>query len=164
MKKILVSILAVLTLFAVWACNEDSVGQETLEENEKAAAGTYLIMQNDGFQQLLTLADGRVAFSQNSDQRSLPAPFGDQQGAWKVTGDREVKVRTLDFVYDFDDGTLTGYGLSTFIGTFDMDFSEFTGTVLVEIFGTEQDPLDPDEEPGNTFGPISFDGRRVTAD
>jgi len=163
MKKLSLSILAILTLFAVWACNEDSVGQETPENNQQAV-GSFLIRQSDGFLQLLTLADGGVAFSQNSDQRTLPAPFGDQQGAWKSTAEQDIKVTTLDFVYDFDDGTFTGYGLSTFTGSFDNQFNELTGNVLVEIFGLEQDPLDPDEEPTNTFGPITFDGTRITVD
>lgn len=163
MKKLFISVLSILTLFTVWACNEDSVGQETPEINEQAV-GSFLIRQSDGFQQLLTLNAGGVAFSQNSNQRELPAPFGDQQGAWKSTTEQDIKVTTLNFVYDFDEGSFTGYGLSTFTGSFDDQFNELTGNVFVEIFGPEQDPLDPDEEPVNTFGPFTFEGPRITAD
>ena len=161
MKKFFISVLAILAVLGVWACDEDTIGQEMPEGNE---VGSYLLRQSDGFQQLLTLTTGGTVFSQNSDQRTLPNPFGNQQGAWERTGERKIIIKTLDFIYDFDTGTFTGYGRSTFTGSFDNQFNELTGNVLVEIFGLEQDPLDPDEEPTNMFGPITFEGTRITVD
>ena len=35
--------------------------------------------------------------------------------------------------------------------------------VLVEIFGPEQDPLDPQAIPVETFGPVAFEGQRISA-
>jgi len=164
MKKLFISVLAILTVLAVWACDEDTMGQETPVGNEEAT-GSYLLRQSDGFQQLLTLTTGGTVFSQNSDQRTTASdPFGDQQGAWKSTGEREITIKTLNFTYDFDTGAFTGYGRSTFTGKFDKDFNEFIGQVFVEIFGPDQDPLNPDAEPITTFGPFTFEGRRITAD
>ena len=130
----------------------------------KKAVGSYLLRQSDGFQQILTLTTRGTALSQNSGQMEVPDTFGDQQGAWKHTGKREITIKTLDFTYELDTGAFTGYGRSTFTGTFDKDFDEFTGEVFVEIFSPDQDPLDPNEVPINTFGPVTFEGKRITAD
>jgi len=130
----------------------------------KKAPGSYLLIQSDGFQQLLTLTTRGTAYSQNSSQREGSNPFGDQQGAWKHTGNKEIRIKTLDFTLDPETGGFTGYGLSTFTVTFSKDFYEITGEVFVEIFSSEQDPLNPNEEPINTFGPVTFEGRRITAD
>ncbi len=161
MKKLFISVLAILIVLGVWACDKDTIGQETPVGNGE---GSYLLRQSDGFQQLLTLTTGGTVFSQNSDQRTLPNPFGNQQGAWERTGERKIIIKTLDFIYDFDTGAFTGYGRSTFTGEFDKDFNEFIGLVFVEIFGTNQEPLNPDAEPNTTFGPLAFEGRRITAD
>ena len=130
----------------------------------KKAPGSYLLIQSDGFQQLLTLTTRGTAFSQNSGQREGSDPFSDQQGAWKHTGKREITIKTLDFTLGPDTGAFTGYGRSTFIVTFNNDFDELTGEVFVEIFSSEQDPLDPNAVPLNTFGPVTFEGKRITAD
>lgn len=161
MKKLFISVLAILAVLGVWACDENTIGQETPEGNE---VGSYLLIQSDGFQQLLTLTTGGTVFSQVSGQRTPPNPFGDQQGAWVRTGEREITIKTLDFTYDSETGAFTGYGRSTFTGEFDNDFNEFVGEVFVEILGSDQDPLNPDAEPIRTFGPLAFESSRITAD
>ena len=85
-----------------------------------------------------------------------PDTLGDQQGAWKHTGKREIAIKTLDFTYEPNTGAFSGYGRSTFTVAFSKDF--------VEIFSSDQDPLDPDEVPIDTFGPVTFEGKRITAD
>lgn len=130
----------------------------------KKAVGSYLLRQSDGFQQILTLTTRGTALSQNSGQMEGPDTFGDQQGAWKHTGKREITIKTLDFTYEPNTGAFSGYGRSTFTGTFSKDFDEITGEVFVEIFSSDQDPLDPDEVPIDTFGPVTFEGKRITAD
>ena len=130
----------------------------------KKASGSFLLIQSDGFRQLLTLTTRGTAFSQNSGQRSFPEPFGDQQGTWKRTGNREIRIVTLDFTLDPQTDGFTGYGRSTFTASFSQDFKEITGEVFVEIFTSEQNPLDPNEVPVNTFGPVTFEGNRITAD
>ncbi len=125
-------------------------------------AGTYLLTQSDGFLQILTIAGGRTAFSQNSGQM-IPPPFGVQQGTWQRLGNRQVIIKTLNFRFDSDTGAFAGFGLSTFSIEFQPGFNELSGEVFVEIFGPDQNPLDSDVTPVNTFGPTSFTGQRITA-
>jgi hypothetical protein len=126
-------------------------------------AGTYLLNQSDGFHQILTITASGEALSQNSGQM-IPPPFGDQQGTWKRIDDRQVIIKTLDFIFAPDTGVFTGFGRSSFTVEFQPGFNEINGEVLVEIFGPDQNPLDPDATPINTFGPNTFTGQRITAD
>ena len=137
--------------------------REARADFQNKVAGTYLLTQSDGFLQILTITASGTAFSQNSGQMT-PPPFGDQQGAWKRFGDRQVIIKTLDFTFDSDTGVFTGFGRSSFTVEFQPGFNEITGEVLVEIFGPDQNPLDPDATPINTFGPNTFTGQRVTTD
>lgn len=125
--------------------------------------GTYLLTQSDGFIQILTLTARGIALSQNSGQM-IPPPFGDQQGAWTRSGKRQTIIKTLNFTFDSDTGISTGFGRSSFTVEFQPGFNEITGEVFVEIFGPDQNPLDPDATPINTFGPNTFTGQRITAD
>jgi hypothetical protein len=137
--------------------------REARADFRNKVAGTYLLNQSDGFLQILTITASGTAFSQNSGQMT-PPPFGDQQGAWKRIGNRQVIIKTLDFTFDSDTGVFTGFGRSSFTVEFQPGFNEITGEVLVEIFGPDQNPLDPDATPINTFGPNTFTGQRITAD
>ena len=129
----------------------------------KNVSGSYLLEQSDGFMQILTLTDKGGAFSQNNGQFTGANQFGDQQGAWKKTGRRQIKIETLDFTFNVESDSFTGFGRSTFAAEFQKGFDALTGTVFVEIFSFDQDPLDPNAIPLQTFGPNEFTGRRITA-
>jgi hypothetical protein len=137
--------------------------REARAEFGNKVSGTYLLTQSDSFLQILTLGASGTAFSQNSGQMS-PPPFGNQQGAWTRSGKRQIIITTLNFKFDADTGNFTGFGRSSFTVDFQPGFNEITGEVLVEIFGPDQNPLDPNATPINTFGPNTFTGQRITAD
>lgn len=130
----------------------------------RKVAGSYLLQQSDEFMQILTLTDKGGAFSQNNGQFTGPDRFGDQQGAWNKTGKRQLTIKTLDFTYSVETDTFTGFGRSSFDIEFQKGFDTLLGTVFVEIFSPEQDPLDPNAIPIRTFGPSQFSGRRITAE
>lgn len=131
---------------------------------EKKATGSYLLRQDDGFLQILTLARKGTVVSQNSGQFVGENRFGDQQGAWQKTdGKRKLVARALDFTFNTVTDTFTGFGRSTFTIEFAKGFDTLVGTVLVELFGPEQDPLDPQAIPIETFGPVAFEGQRISA-
>lgn len=130
----------------------------------RKVAGSYLLQQDDGFLQILTLTKKGNALSQNNGQFVGQDRFGDQQGAWqKAKGKRKLVIKTLDFTFDTVEGVFTGFGRSTFDVEFDSGFDSLSGTVFVEIFSSGQDPLDPNAIPIATFGPTTFTGRRITA-
>lgn len=136
----------------------------TFANLDTKAVGSYLLRQDDGFLQILTLERKGTALSQNNGQFLGTNRFGDQQGAWrKAKGKRKVIIKTLDFTFDTVADVFTGFGRSTFNVEFAKGFDTLVGTVLVEIFGPDQDPLDPLAAPIETFGPIDFEGRRITA-
>jgi len=131
----------------------------------KNVAGSYLLQQDDGFLQILTLTKQGNALSQNNGQFTGQSRFGDQQGAWqKAKGKRKLVIQTLDFTFDTVKDLFTGFGRSTFDVEFDSGFDSLSGTVFVEIFSSDQDPLDPNATPIETFGPTNFTGRRIKAE
>ena len=137
--------------------------REARADFRNKASGTYLLTLSDGFLQILTITAKGTAISQNSGQM-IPPPFGVQQGAWERFGNRQVIVKTLNFTFDSDTGAFTGFGRSSFTVEFQPGFNEITGEILVEIFGPDQNPLDPDATPINAFGPNTFTGQRITTD
>jgi hypothetical protein len=127
-------------------------------------AGSYLLRQDDGFMQILTLTKKGTALSQNNGQYIGENQFGNQQGEWQnAKGTRKFAIRTLDFTFDTVTDEFTGFGLSTFDVEFDKGFDTLSGTVLVEIFGPDQDPLDSQAVPIQTLGPHTFTGSRISA-
>jgi hypothetical protein len=134
-----------------------------------AVTGTYFLTQADvdQFKRIVTItADGNF-FS--ISQESPKFGFSDGQGAWKRLGSQQkITARILDF--DFD--TTTGKRLSVTRVTFTLTFSEkvngkfqtVSGELLAEQFALDQNPLDPNAEPFNTFPLTSFTGQRITAD
>jgi hypothetical protein len=129
---------------------------------EKKVAGTYFItIEPDGGSQIVTLTSDGNWLSTNSQQFSFA--FGDQQGAWQKTGMREITANVLDFNFNLSDGVQTGVTRSRWVVEFDSDFEALEGTVEVEIFAPDQNPLHPTEPPFFTLS-STFEGQRVTVD
>jgi hypothetical protein len=162
MKKYRVSTLFILGFFILYI-SVIVKPREARADFRNKVAGTYLLNQIDGFLQILTLTARGTALSQNSGQMS-PPPFAAQQGAWTRSGTKQIIIKTLDFTFDSDTGEFTGFGRSSFTVEFQPGFNEITGEVLVEILGPDQNPLDHDAIPINTFGPNTFTGQKVTTD
>jgi hypothetical protein len=140
-------------------------GTSSFAGSGKKVVGSYLLRQDDGFLQILTLTRKGTALSQNNGQFVGTNRFGDQQGEWqKAPGKRKLVIKTLDFTYNTEDDMFTGFGRSTFNVEFEKGFDTLTGVVLVEIFGPDQDPLDPQAVSIGTFGPHAFTGSRISAE
>jgi hypothetical protein len=123
--------------------------------------GTYLLDQADGKKQILSLTRDGLAFSQNSGQFDPPSTFGNQQGVWARSGQAGIVIKTLDFTTDpGNNNSFNGYGLSTFQASLNEN-GELAGTVTVEIFPSNVDPLASGAIPSNTFGPIDFTSQRL---
>jgi hypothetical protein len=133
----------------------------------QSLAGTYLLLQNNRFQRLVTITADHNFFSVS--QETLVFGFTDGQGPWKRSGRREITSRILDFdfnVSDADDipfGTPTSITRVDFMMRFDENFQRVTWTFRGATFRLGQDPLDPQADPIGRFNG-TFTGRRVTLD
>ncbi|MCP4327230.1 MAG: hypothetical protein GY791_02175 [Alphaproteobacteria bacterium] len=68
--------------------------------------GAYLVIQDDGYQRILSLDRGGN-ITQVSDQQPLIG-FTSGKGAWEQTGPDTVTARVVDFAYELDDGEPVG--------------------------------------------------------
>jgi hypothetical protein len=132
-------------------------------------AGTYLAsVQHEGFPLALALItltrDGAFISNDTSDQGAggLVTRDGPVQGAWKQIGPREIAVKTLYFAYD-PDGIPKWIARTTGTCKFDRHFRSGTGTLTIERFEPDKDPLDPDETPHDSLN-ATLTGRRITVD
>ena len=128
---------------------------------EKRIAGTYLVREAPDeaeiFLRLITLtADGNW-FSIDAHQQSFG--FSDQQGVWKKSGRREITANVIDFDL-LPDGTPKGVVRIRFVMSFSKNLRRVTGTFFGEAFTLDQDPLDPNAMPIDTFE-NTFQGKRV---
>ena len=132
------------------------------DDSDGDVAGTYFItIEPDGGSSIVTLTSDGNWLSTNSQQFTIA--FGDQQGAWQKTGQREITAKVLDFNFSLPDGVQNGVTRSRWVVTFDSDFKKLEGTVEVEIFAPDQNPLHPTEPPFIKLS-STFEGQRVTVD
>jgi len=87
---------------------------------------------------------------------------GPVQGTWKQIGVRLIKARTLYFAFD-PAGFPIWIARTNGEFQFDDDFASGAGTLTIERFEMDQDPLDPTAIPHDQLN-ATFTARRVTAD
>lgn len=159
-SKSFLSLTLLLILAAFLFTNFSSQASASKNSLGKKAAGTYFItIEPDGGSSIVTLTSDGNWLSTNSDQFSFA--FGDQQGVWQEAGKSALKARVLDFNFSLSDGVQTGVTRSLWVVEFDSDFEELEGTVVVEIFAPDQNPLNPTQPPFVTLS-STFEGQRVT--
>ena len=130
-------------------------------------AGTYLLaVQHEGFPLALALVtltrDGGFISNDTSDHGAggLVTQDGPVQGTWKQIGPRQIAARTLYFAFD-PNGIPMWIARTTGRFEFDSGFDSGNGSLLVERFAMDQDPLDPDAVPHDQLN-ATFTARRVT--
>ena len=132
-------------------------------------AGSYLArVEHDGFPVALALItltrDGAFLSNDTSDQGAggLVTKDGPVQGAWKQSGPRQITAKTLYFAYD-PDGIPLWIARTTGEFNFDRTFDSGAGTLTVERFHLDQDPLDPAAIPADQLH-ATMSARRITVD
>ncbi len=130
-----------------------------------AMEGSYLILQADKYQRVLSLGLAGLA-SQVSNQQALIG-FTAGQGAWHITGKNTASGRIVDFTYSQTDEKPAGPALVTYSLTFseegDAGFQKITGEISGKQFSVGQNPLDPEEKPVGTFK-IPLTGQRIAVE
>lgn len=134
-----------------------------------AVAGTYFLsVQHEGFPVALALVtltrDGGFISNDTSDHGAggLVTRDGPVHGTWKQSGPHRIAVKTLYFAFDAN-GIPIWIARTTGRFDFDTAFNSGNGTLTVERFRMDQDPLDPTEIPHDQLN-ATVTARRVTVD
>ena len=166
-------LLVLLACVALWQSSVRSDSDDDGDDGEGAfgrrIAGTYFLeVQHEGFPLALALVtltrDGGFIANDTSDMGAggLVNHDGPVQGTWKRIDRRTVAARTLYFAYD-DNGIPKWIARTTGEFIFERGFHRGIGTLKVERFHLNQDPLDDDEEPHDELN-ATLTARRVTVD
>ena len=104
-------------------------------------------------------SDGNI-FVVESTQSGIPGvinPFGDAQGAWKCTGNRQITATTLNFSYPGPEGP--GFLARTdYSAMFDPQTEMVEGTITVRFLNLN---ANPQQEEGSVAGTFDFVGQRI---
>jgi hypothetical protein len=153
----------------VWPRSAQAKSHDEDDDFGPRVAGSYLAsVQHEGFPVALALItltrDGGFLSNDTSDQgaNGLVTKDGPVQGAWKQIGKRRIAARTLYFAYD-QDGIPIWIARTTGKFEFDRTFDTGRGTLTVERFRLDQDPLDPAETPNDKLE-ATLTARRITVD
>jgi hypothetical protein len=133
------------------------------------AAGSYLLeVLHEGFPPaaaLVTLTrDGGFLSTDVSDfgAGGLSTIDSPVHGTWKATGPRTLEATTFYFGFD-EDGIPIWIARSKGQFEFDAAFRTGSGSLVVERFTFEQDPLDPSEVPADRLA-ATLTARRISSD
>ncbi len=158
--QITVCVLSALTIAD--AVNLHKVEAQSLTDCRKLVTGTYLATNTANFGSFRTIItfnqDGNFV-SNASVQSGTPIfqPFGNIQGSWKCTSDREITATGLDFNYPT--ATLPGAITRTdFRATFDPKAGIVQATATLKLFDLNANPLSDDVPVEGTF---TFTGQRI---
>ncbi|KAM3096785.1 hypothetical protein ACKFKG_09885 [Phormidesmis sp. 146-35] len=154
-----------LALTVAMSVNVHKASAQSRANCQRAATGTYLYTANVGnlgsFRGVITLTqDGNIfttASIQGTGAPPISQPFGDQQGSWKCTSDRETISTVLNFNYP----TATSPGSITRAdtrATFDPKAGTIQGATTGRTFALTANPLTEDAPISGTF---TFNGQRV---
>jgi hypothetical protein len=138
-----------------------------LSKCSKFVTGTYLttiVDANGNFASrgMITLTQDGNIFVIDSNQGGVKDsfnPFGDTQGAYKCTGNREISATGINFGFPGDDG-VNDIARSDIGATFDQQTQTVQGTITVRSFALNANPL---SEEGSVVGTFPFTGQRVNA-
>jgi hypothetical protein len=129
-------------------------------------AGTYLAtVLHQGFPPALALitltADGSFISNDTSDHGAggMVTRDGPVHGTWKRIGPNQVAARTLYFAFD-PNGMPIWIARTTGRFNFDNGFNSGNGTLTVERFKMNQDPLDPRQVPSDSLN-ATMTARRI---
>ncbi|MBR8833244.1 MAG: hypothetical protein DSM106950_04160 [Stigonema ocellatum SAG 48.90 = DSM 106950] len=159
------SVLSISTVMNLHKANAQAAADNEQALCRKSVTGTYLITLtnasgNFASRSLITLtAEGNFIFN-DSNQGGISGifnPFTTGQGTWKCTGKKEVAARALDFSLSDQGGT--GIARNDYKATFNTRTNTVTGTINLQFFDLQADPLEGDIQSGT----ITFTGQRVTA-
>ncbi|MEH2142555.1 hypothetical protein [Nostoc sp.] len=135
---------------------------ESRTDCRKLVTGTYLTTNSGdfgSFRGITTFTEDGNIFATASNQSGVPSvqPYGETQGSWKCTSDREITATTLDFSYPTR--TLPGRIAKTdFRATFDAKTGIVQATATLRFFNLNANPL-KDNAP--VTGRFTFTGQRV---
>ncbi len=154
LKLCLCLFLFALTVGAATATDQTAISME----------GSYLLIQEDRYQRILSLDRGGVALQAAAQQSVIGFTGG--QGAWEQTGPDTAVVKVLDFTFTFGDGKQIGpaviqYKL-TFSGKADGRYQKVEGVFDGAQHAVGQNALTTKEQPLRTFS-VRFTGQRITA-
>ncbi|MEH2460943.1 hypothetical protein [Nostoc sp.] len=135
---------------------------ESITNCRKLVTGTYLTTNSGdfgSFRSIITFTEDGNFFATASNQNGVPSvqPYGNIQGSWKCTSDRQITATTLDFSYPT--ATSRGkIGISDIRATFDAKTEVVQATATVRFFNLNANPL-KDNAP--VAGRFTFTGQRV---
>lgn len=144
--------------------NLHKVSAQPLTDCRKLVTGTYLTTNSGefgSFRSIITFTKDGNFFASDSNQSGVPSipPFGNTQGSWKCTSDREIIGTTLDFSYPT--ATLPGsIGKGDLRATFGLKNGIVQGTATLRSYDLNANPLNDDAPVVGTF---TFTGQRVKA-
>ncbi len=132
----------------------------------KFVTGTYLTTikdANGGFASrgLITLTNDGNFIVGDSNQGGISGvfnPFTTSQGTWACTGRREIAARYINFSLSNQGGT--GIARADYRASFDPTTKTVQGTITLQFFDLQGNPLDGDGVDGGTF---PFTGQLITA-
>jgi hypothetical protein len=157
--KLLAAIFCFLTVAA------GAVAAQPADRSAIAIEGAYLLVQDDGFERIISFERGGNA-THVSNQQSLIG-FTTGKGAWKEIGPGRVRARVIDFNFNQANGEPMGSAVIiyelTFTGLKDGRYQSVGGSLTGEQYTAGQNPLSPTEAPARKFG-IGFKGQRITAE
>jgi hypothetical protein len=160
-ENIVMKRLASMLCFALAVMHAESV--HATDRQATAIEGTYLLIQDDGFQRVLSFDRGGNV-SQVSDQQTLIG-FTEGLGAWEQTSPNNVGARVVDFAFDLKSGRRLGSSLIIYELTFtDLEAGQYQrvgGSYSGKVFPVGENPLEPTKQPIQSFG-VSFKGRRIS--
>lgn len=136
---------------------------QAAEQQAMAIEGTYLLLQNDKYQRVLSFERGGNVV-QVSDEQALIG-FTEGLGAWKKIGPNKIQARVVDFSFDPKSGNRIGPSLIVYNFTFtDLKsghYQKISGSFSGKVFPLGENPLTPEKPAIQSFG-IGFRGERVS--
>jgi hypothetical protein len=133
------------------------------EQQAMAIEGSYLLLQNDKYQRVLSFDHGGNV-AQISDEQSLIG-FTEGLGAWKQIGPNQIQAQVIDFSFDPKSGKRIGPSLIVYDLTFtDLKsghYQKVNGSFSGKVFPLGENPL-ASEKPAIQSFAIGFKGERVS--
>ena len=144
-----------------------SVGTAPVGATDRSAIaieGTYLVVQDNKFQRILSFERGGNVTLVSNQQYLIGFTTG--KGAWEEIGRGRVRARIIDFNFKQDSGEPIGSAIIIYELTFtdlkDGLYQSVSGSSTGEQYSANQNPLTTTESPTRKFG-SGFKGRRITA-
>jgi hypothetical protein len=156
MKAVVLSFALLLLVIGLSAAPPGDSGGPGPAGFAKKVAGTYVDWgvigtgEFTGYQTLHT--DGTHVSTNTNCCGSAGGPQSHGQGVWTKTGNRQITLTAVIFVF-LEDGTPFITARPTLIMDFDEEFETAAGTITTDLFAYGQDPTDPNEIPA--FGTLT---------